>query len=341
MNTTLAGLVEKSRALDEGKHDMTTIKSGIHYADIDGRLSLSVDSGFIGMSEWMSMQRRAISHACTKLASPPTGYIADVCPADLAAINMNHWQQESGSGSRDTKWFVRSIADERGGQEVRACLSEFYTPISNTELLEMAADFTQELGGEVIRGYVDADTLHLKMIFVDDSTANYGFGFYLGNGEVGNRALRVAPLVQRHACTNSITMPSGTFYQKHYRVSPVRLRGDVKDELGKALRTAPDILAQIVKAEMDQIPDLAEIVKHLVERKGFSENIASEILIGTEAKRTRMGLVNGLSYAAHSTADMDQETRIDLEFFAGAMLESTQAEVRTIANSRSRVKFQA
>jgi len=339
MTMQLVDMIEKSRNLDEGKQDMTTVRSGVVYGEMDGRLALSVDSGFIGMSPYMPMQRRAVIHACGRLSAPPTHYIADVCPPELAAYNMNHWQQTP--IKRDQKWFIRSIKGDGGLQEVRACLSEFYSPIANTELLEMVQDFTTGMGGEVIRGYVDADTLHLKMILFDDETSNYGFGFYLGNGEVGNRALRVSPLVQRHSCTNSIVVAGDTYYQKHFRVSPARLRGDIKDELGKALRTAPETLETIVKAEMDAIPDLRDVVAGICKNKGFSEHLIGDILIGTEGRKTRMGLVNGLSYAAHAAAEVDQESRIDMEFFAGAVLQATNHEVHQMAKSRSRLTFQA
>ena len=182
----------------------------------------------------------------------------------------------------------------------------------------MVAEVVGDTPHELIRPWVDADTLHLKICVADDQGGNYGIGAYVGNGETGNRAIRVAPFIQRHACTNSIIWVEGGWEQRHYRVTPAFIFGAIKEKLGQAIGMATELLEHLVRAEMDKIDDFGVMVERLCKEKGLNQGTRDLVLMGSERAQTRLGLVNGLSYAAHQVGD--PELAIDLESMAGAIL---------------------
>ena len=96
------------------------------------------------------------------------------------------------------------------------------------------------------------------------------------------------------------------------------------------------MLDNVVAAETDNIPDIADIVADISKRKGFSNQLQADILMGTEGERTRMGLVNGLSFAAHASEELPVETRIGLEILAGALLQA-QTPIQQIIGAAERL----
>ena len=51
-----------------------------------------------------------------------------------------------------------------------------------------------------------------------------------------------------------------------------------------------------------------------------------------------MGLVNGLSFAAHATADLPIETRVGLEMLAGAVLGSREPLAMVVGTDERRLQ---
>lgn len=312
--TIIDRMIERSQTYDQLKHDVITPAGGVGYTDNDGWLALTMRDLF-GRSTH-NMTPRAIGHVCYKLDKPPVQYIRDVCTPELAAINLNYWQKRHCNGH---DWFVR-LYGENGG-DVRAVASDRYKPVSNTEMLELTAEMLAEVGSfTVIRSHVDPDTLHLKITVADTANHHYAIGAYVGNGEVLNRQIRVMPLIQVGPCTNTIIMVDGGFIHKHIHATMAFIRAGVKDGLATAFKLSGERIESIVAAEAHELPNLGDVVRDLAKRYNLKEDLTNNILIGTEGDRSRMGLVNGLSFAAHATADLDVERRIDLEFFAGAVL---------------------
>ncbi|MCB0017710.1 MAG: hypothetical protein KDE09_07960 [Anaerolineales bacterium] len=81
---------------------------------------------------------------------------------------------------------------------------------------------------------------------------------------------------------------------------------------------------------------LDNIVADTGKRKGFSNQIQADILMGTEGASTRMGLINDLSFAAHASEDLPVETRLGLEILAGALLQ-TEKPIRHVVGATERM----
>lgn len=296
---TIDDLVERSAAFDEGKSDFKAA-------------SISHDSGSIvvggDFKTRLSLSGWALSQLCQRLGPPNPGYLQK-CPPWLMSANLAYWQS-----LYRKPLLVRAYTDE-----CRAILSAEYTPISNTVVLEMARDMLGDLPYRIIDSYVDPNRIHVKIGMADDEGGNHAIGCYLGNSEDGSRMLRVMPFVQRHSCVNSIMWSEGAFIHKHYRTTQAFLYGAMKEHLGKGFAVSVERLETLVWAETVRIPDIAQRVKSICKAKGLSQVTRDNILMGTENSNTLWGLVLGVSYAAHQD-NIDYESRIDLERFAGDLL---------------------
>jgi len=302
-------LVENAKKLDETKTDYIVECKDV---DFNGDVKLNIAVPESGLGNMLSaavalgMTDHALDQICKKLGPPPTKYITE-CPPWLAADNLNYWKNRS-----DKTWFVRA-----DGDIARAVLSNIYTPILNSFVIDTISDYLGDTPHSVLRSsYLSPDTLHLKISLA--SSDGYREGFYVGNCEIGTRSFRLSPFIQRNSCENSIIYLDGGVRQRHAYVTTGFLKGLVKESIGQLLNISHEMLEKVVKREVEEIPDVAKSIERICKLKGLSQEVHDDILIGTEGARTRMGIVNGLSYAAQRVSDV--ELQHNMESWAGAIL---------------------
>lgn len=285
---------------------------------VGGNREFNVPAGglFADAMTGFAMEDGAVRQLCQK-TDVPFDYVAK-CPDGLFADNLNHWIQERQGGK---EFFVRTHADK-----VRAVLGSNYSPIDNLEVLKVVDKALSGQPYRLIRPFLSRDDVHLKVIVRNDpSNPTYGFGFYVGNGETGGSALKVTPMIQRDTCTNSIIVDGLAWRQIHVAVAPSLLRLNLIGHVQAALKSSIEAIDRMIEAEADPLPKLTTIVDQIVKRRGYAQDVAKKILVGTEGKESRAGLIHGLSYAAHAAEIGAQETRIRLERDAGLALDSVEA----------------
>jgi hypothetical protein len=256
----------------------------------------------------------SLSQVCNKLGPTPLAYMR-ACPPNLRATNLNHWLANPHNNGGD--WFIRT-----DGERVRAVLSTQYTPIANTQVLQSAVDVIGDVKHRLSRPVVTPDYMNLTILVNENGghgpDGNYGIGARITNGETGNRAVRVDPVIKRDSCDNSIAITDGGWEQRHVHVSPAFIFGAIKEKLGMAVRLSVEALDAIVRAEAINIPNFGDVVDELARDKGLTEATADLIKVGSEGALNRMGIVNGLSFAAKEVDDHD--LTYELENLAGAIL---------------------
>jgi hypothetical protein len=315
-------MIDKSKDYDANKLDFTADVGDISYNE-NSQLVLPPDD--LGQMQPLTINNWAFGQICQRLGGLPKSYMYR-CPKWLRAEQLNYWQKDlaesieknnNSGGRRSSQWFVRTY-----GGHVRAALTDRYVPISNTQLLESTLTLVKEAGlhGKLIRPYVSPDRLDFKMIVDYPDGPEYGIGAYVGNGEVGNRLITVQALIQRGSCTNSIIIADGGFTHKHIYVTEETLLTLLQAAIGQAFKVSHTVMDKIMVAERQKLPKLNEVLNKLRKDNGFSEEIFENALRGTESQSTVMGVVNGLSFAAHDTPDISQDDRIKLETLAGAIL---------------------
>lgn len=308
----LVDLLAISRVHDKDKEDFTVPTDKITY-DSEGRMVFP--AFFMGANvgeHRLPMNDHALEQVCSRLGTPPADYMRR-CRAlspSLLSANLNPWQENL---SKKGEWFVRSYKTT-----ARAVMSGVYTKVNNTEVLEAVEEILGGVECKLIRPYLNPDYLITKITVDDKRGGNYAIGATIKNGETGNHTLGVFPFFQRHSCENSIVFEADGWEQRHAHITRGEMMAFLKGRIGEALKTADHILEAITMAEAAQIPDIESVIAGIAKKHRLNEETTGRILTGTEGARSVMGVVNGLSHAAHSTPGLSDEDRFDLEAMAGA-----------------------
>ena len=325
---SIRDMVEASQRLDERKIDLTAAARDVRFYEGDCSMLVPCDL-FNGSRTALIMEDLALQQVCDRLGPPPSRYMR-ACPPRLRARNLNHWAAQVEPTKR---WLVRGweLGDDVAGPQLsaRGVLSDQYVPLTsngdfgNTTVLKIAEEMLTGQAHSWARPHVDRDALHACVTYVTREQKPgdpYAVGVYLGNGEVGNRALRVSPFIQRIACTNSIIHQAGGVRIIHRNVSIQWIRATIKGKLGRVFGASIELFEKVMEAEVHAIDDVADVVSSLCAQHGWSDAVRDNILIGTEGDESRMGVVNGVSFAAWATKGNDVESRVDMESVAGAIL---------------------
>lgn len=149
-----------------------------------------------------------------------------------------------------------------------------------------------------------------------DPTRNYGGGFTISNAEDGTGAVWIKPFIQRTSCRNSIMFETG--YQLRHIGNNIVMANEVAVHITAAIDQTGDLLEKVIQADVIALPTLTSVVQAMSERAGwdkastalikdgFRENTAFAVVQGIEGRETIGGLINGLSYAANKTEDIEQ-----------------------------------
>lgn len=310
---TLNDLITRSQQYDLAKEDYTVGNDRIGYgADRDG-FRILFPGGLFGTVS-SAVTDHALTQICSKLKTPPTKYMR-ACPPQLRANNLNHWQRDADQAN----WFLRT-----DGNAVRGVLSEHYVPLGNSEVLETVGEILQKDGiinYRLVRPHVDADRLWVRVLLRDHVGDNYGIGIVVGNDEIGRGSCKVLPFVQRHSCTNSTVWQEGGYEQRHIgRNARTAMRVRMKGAILDGLKASATMYEQVLQAEEEKLPSIADYINSLASEHRWSDHVRDTVLIGTEGERTLMGVVNGLSFAAHAAEETTDDVRHMLELLSGKVL---------------------
>lgn len=261
----------------------------------------------------MPMTSWALGQLCAKLRVPRS-YV-ERCPSWLMAENLNHW-----IGKDDRGWLIRGMAHGDNNM-VRAFLSDSYVPLSNSFVLQTIIELVEEDGGFDFRvdPSLDPDGLWIKFETQDVQLVGekWSVGFVVRNGEIGNRMVEVAAITKRGPCDNTIEFP-WRWQQKHIHIGPNELRYMLHLKIAHALQMGEEMTERISAAAEEEMPSLSSLVHNLAADRGYSDDIVDAIFIGV-TDQTRLGLANGVSYAAHNVA-MTEDDQIRMEQLAGDIL---------------------
>jgi hypothetical protein len=315
--------VDKSAQYDQYKADFTAPIRDITYNDA-AELVLPSDN-ILGQMKPLPIDDWAFGQVCTKLGGLPRRYLQR-CPDWLRSEQLNYWQEQRGKfvdknkadgGRMSENWFIRTYKDS-----VRATLTDHYAPLGNTELLEVVRDLAVEsdLHGKMIRPYIGPHEMHLRMMTDDRDNGNYGTGVYIGNGEIGNRRISIFGVVQTTSCTNSQIITEGGLIRKHMFMTTEELKYMVHVAIGKAFEVSDKMWKNFAVAERKKLPSLTDTLDMLRKKHNLSKEVRDAALAGSNNSHTVKGVIDGLSFAAHSVEGLSQKDRVDLETMAGAIL---------------------
>jgi hypothetical protein len=269
----------------------------------------------------------------------PSDYLTSM-PADLRAqILSRHCWDTNGFQS----WMVRGFDDT-----ARAVVHHAYPGgidergrFENTQYLSILRELlpaTPPSDFHLVRPFVDQNCTITRAISKFNDGGGYGIGVAISNDETGSRKLRVMPLVMRTSCDNSIMVDrSGTSLEMAHRGSLAAMRTQFKAALGTALRASAELLNKVIEADERELEDFDAILEGICREQGWQNGVRDAVMRGTENSETVLGVVNGITWAAHTVESLDQNTMLDMEMYAGSLLYAESKEWRRLTLRGERV----
>jgi len=326
-------LIDQARSYKGHEKDYSVNTTNIGVSPVDGRLALMtlLEGGvtMLGMTDWALGQLYGrlepvifstddYDDKAAWRGKRTWKHYLEACPRDLRAIHLEHWLNKAAQD-----WLVRAYDDQ-----ARAILSRQYAVVDILECLEWTktAMDAQPHGTpfEFRNVYLTSDTLRLSVtmqnitIPQDGHSGEYGTGFDIGTGEIGNHKLWARPFVQRTHCMNSIVTKNEYAFEHRHVGSRQFLASEFMDAIVHAIKGTEDLLRRLAASIYEPMPDMNAIIADMVKRNGWPQETAVAIGAGTEQSETLWGLVQGISFA--STQVEDQELRLDMDALAGAVL---------------------
>jgi hypothetical protein len=316
--------VSESEQYDQHKADYKEAAASIRF---DEAARLMVPGQLFGAVPPMTLTPHAWDQIYTKLGPCVYGKGAkkmlppdfmNAIPRDLAGTVLNRVMQNVNGN----QWLIRGY-----DESCRAVLSADYSQISNTELLKSLsvaigdnppADFrVSKYGG------VGPDDLNLRTVWKDVNRGGYGIGIFLGNSETGGRKCRVLPMVKRTSCDNSLiidTSGASSGLELIHRGSLTAKMVLVNATLAELLPQAAAALERLIVAEGEKIPNFNMVLDGLALKYGWDEPTFQQVTLGTENQQTRAGIVNGITYAAHTVTTLEPNEQTAMEILGGQVL---------------------
>ena len=254
---------------------------------------------------------------------------------------------------------------EGGGSEyARAILDWGYPRVSNTTLLNITNQALQEKpesyqNFSLVRPFVTPDEVGVRMVWQDlevqtteTKGGNYRVGAYISNDETGRGKLQFMPLIQRTSCTNSIIM-GGTemrragveftgFAIHHYSgVTMQALIAQFALNLQPMLNASGEMINRIIVAEAETLEDFTWVMRGLEMQHGWktSNRMVNALNEGTEGSRSRMAVVNAVTYAAHQVDGLTDGERVEMEQLGGYYLTAPAKEFARLAEQGRKGKL--
>jgi hypothetical protein len=287
------------------------------------------------------LRRRAWAQLCS-LAGAPVQYINKLPARYQIALLNRHL-------SRDLK--ERGALVRGVGGEARALLSERYAPLDGERVLDTVRGVlaaSGQLGSVRVRSLAVGETASLRVTFPEHDAIVRGtrqindvveVGLDILNGEVGNRALSLSPLVWRLVCLNGMRRPSSTEDAARFRHvgDPERLHQAFADALpvaiagGQRLRdlmaASTDVMIDDALAEFD----LSAFGLSPVESQDVARDVLAERAVALPASTSDWGdvladvrdltaydVANGITHVAQSRGT---DRRVELEEAASRYLD--------------------
>ncbi len=276
---------------------------------------------------------------------------------DLLEQNVNRWFREE-----PAQRMVRTLAPNNQ-RVARAYLSDRYARIDHEDVLAAALEAIQDLGYQpmVKTATVTDQRMYLQIVFpklegeikLNDPVQA---GIIISNGEIGNGAIEVAPVVYRLVCLNGMIVPKEiaegrmrrTHIGKRMELGDVAYAQDTMDADNRAtMLKMRDAVRQITSENafermMIGLRGLAEgpKIEHPVKA---AEQIAKTFALPQQEQHgwlesliqggdySRWGALNALTAQAHKTADEDR--KMELEHLGGRVMTLPASDWRRVAEA--------
>ena len=223
-------------------------------------------------------------------------------------------------------------------------LSDRYSRIGNTDVLQALTPALQEVGYGVRWFALTDESLHLRLVdprrirevLPGDAIIA---GLHLTNSEVGKRSITVDTMVWRLVCQNGLVRlvkGKSLFSQRHMGLSLPELTATLPEVIRRALLEGETVVDRMTQATSHRVTNPEGVIATIASDWGLSQTMEERILASLQSEswgqqETLYGLVNAVTQVAQGLAPDD---RYSLEALAGTLLESGPPTVRAEPRSR-------
>jgi hypothetical protein len=220
--TTLGNLIEQVETMSAGNFDETVSLNEVDFSSLN-----EMWIGGVGVEVLPQAQRLLANRL-----GVPFSYL-DRCPAELQAQNLNYWLEQERK-ERDT-FFCRF----NGQKELRACFTDRYTAIDNTEILRKMLDLGFRPEQEV--QYMLSE--NLMVVKVPEYAKSFEValkdsivpGLSFGNSEIGFLSFCIECFFLRCICSNGMVVPVSVGQSRFKHISR------------KAFEALPETIRQVAE----------------------------------------------------------------------------------------------
>jgi Domain of unknown function (DUF932) len=257
-----------------------------------------------GYDMGLSLTAWATGQACTKLGIPAAYFRK--CPQELQDSNWNHWASRVGEAGYLTKsdqeaeefWTLRAK-----GSTVRGVLSQKYTKLDNTQVMEALVPLVTGSEFRVGLSELTGESFHLRLIRPDLSRDalpkdKLMVAVHIANSEVGFRAVSVDAGVFRLVCANGLMRRvdgKSMLKQRHIHVSEDKFPELLRGAMQEAVTSAAGFLEQMVQSVRIRVPSPENAIELIAEEWNLpkqTQDYAKFALHGESGADTLYGLVS-------------------------------------------------
>jgi hypothetical protein len=318
---------DKVHSDDSGKWDTIVKARGITLQN--GRV-IFPQATADGYDMGLSLTPWATGQACTKLGIPAAYFRK--CPQELQDSNWNYWASRVGDVGYLTKsdqeaeefWTLRAK-----GSTVRGVLSQKYTKLDNTQVMEALVPLVQNSEFRVGLSELTGESFHLRLIRPDLSRDAFPkdklmVAVHIANSEVGFRAVSVDAGVFRLVCSNGLMRRvegKSMLKQRHIHVDGDKFPELLRGAMQEAVTSAAGFMEQMVQSTRMKIPCPENALELIADEWALPKQTleyARFALHGESGADTLYGVVNAFTNASQK---LPVDERLDLETRAGTLVD--------------------
>lgn len=317
-NCNMANLLEQSRELTKHwKNYIVDNENGVNFQiDEEQRFNYLTEQGERRSGD---ISEFAFQQLCTRLGVPAS-YVKkcfQTGKVSLALDNFHAW-----AGDMDKKILVR----EHDG-EVRAVLSEDYSPYDSFKVLKALNNTVDNKIYEPSQMFLSTDRLHVRFVNhnplpIDNDNSPLYAGFTVDSSDVGRGSLNMKFFIYRFACRNGLVISKigGTLFRQNHIGS--KIEGGKLELFNRALLNIDKLSGQAVelihenKKTLLKDYELEMYLEKVKREMKLSEKGQDKLreLIDSTYDHSKWGIISGITELAQ---DYTLDTRIKMENWAG------------------------
>lgn len=310
-------LIDLSETLSHNKRDRYYRLTDIEF---DGDMLLCPDG------EWHEMSENAVKQYCKFVGVPPDFLLSVRSNNTTLSSDIMEYARIQ-TLKKDLN--IRLLYRMNNGR-VRAVLSDKYSRLDNTDVLEKAAE---QFGGEAdIRSHITADRVRVQVLFdqcrMKDPSGfsgdNLCGGVNIYNSEDGTMNWGVDPFIYRSICVNTAVLAAnkGSVSRKHLNLSMSDVSRLMDRSEAVVLGQSKKWARTMSRMLKDRVTDPEKMIRRLCKRMRLGSRYADLVVKAykVEESETRWGVFQAFTRAPNFIEDLDERNKRQAQ--AGNLLQS-------------------